>query len=362
VLGAFALVLVPCFVAYMGATAQGRPAARLAAPPALEAAESLLVESDTGQTVYSHLAQREVAIASTTKMMTAYVTLQHEASLRKLLVEQDYDAGYGESLAGFVPGVHYTVKAMLEGMLLPSGNDAAYSLAVDVGGSVPAFVAEMNADAKALGLTETHYATPVGLDTPGNYSSARDLAKLAGVLMGDPAFARIVREPSATVRGGIYLRNRNALVGAYPFVVGVKTGHTGDAGWCLVGAASLHGVHLISVVLGDPTEQQSFDDTLALLRYGLSLYHRAVVAVAGRTYATVAVAGGGEEPLVAEQAGSVVVEHGARFVVTITGVPAQIQGPLPAGTQEGEIVVTVNGHQRLSVPLVTRDAVPDVGS
>lgn len=347
------LALVTCVLASVAASSAAHAAVQLPAPPPLSAAESLLVESDNGTTVYSHLADREVAIASTTKMMTAYVTLEHEP-LTKRLVEQPYVAGYGESLAGLVPGARYSVKDMLEAMLLPSGNDAAHSLAVDVGGSVRHFIAEMNAAASRLGLGETHYATPVGLDTPGNYSSARDLAKLAAVLMAEPAFARIVRKSVAYLPGGIVVRNRDDLIGAYPFVVGVKTGHTADAGWCVVGAAHRQGVHLISVVLDDPTEDVSFDDTLSLLRYGLELFHRVDVAVGGRTYAEVPVdATGGPAALVAAHSASVVVEHGAEFNVSLTGVPSLLAGPVPAGTQEGEMDVTVGGRQVLSVPLVT---------
>jgi D-alanyl-D-alanine carboxypeptidase (penicillin-binding protein 5/6) len=351
------LALVPCVLVSVAVSPVAQASVRLPAPPPLAAAESLLVESDNDTTVYGHLADREVAIASTTKMMTAYVTLQREP-LTKRLVEQPYAAGYGESLAGLVPGARYSVKDMLEAMLLPSGNDAAHSLAVDVGGSVSHFVAEMNVAARRLGLGYTHYATPVGLDTPGNYSTARDLAKLAAVLMAEPSFARIVRESVAYLPGGLVVRNRDDLIGSYPFVVGVKTGHTADAGWCLVGAARRQGVHLISVVLDDPTEDASFDDTLSLLRYGLELFHRVHVAVGGRTYAEVPVDGtGGQETLVAANSASVVIEHGAEFNVSLSGVPPALAGPVPPGTQEGQMDVTVGGRQVLSVPLVTAAAV-----
>jgi D-alanyl-D-alanine carboxypeptidase (penicillin-binding protein 5/6) len=113
---------------------------------------------------------------------------------------------------------------MLRAMLLPSGNNVAYSLSVDVAGSTAAFVGEMNAAAAALGLGRTHYTTPIGLDTPpGNYSTATDLARLARVLMRDQLVREIVDEPSARLADGIVVDNRNDLVGTYPWVVGVKT-------------------------------------------------------------------------------------------------------------------------------------------
>lgn len=354
-----ALVVALCVLACLAASAVGRPPGEvIAAPPALVAQEAVLIESDTGATVYATHAQREVAIASTTKMMTAYVTLQHEP-LNKKLVERPYVAGPGESLAGLVPGDRYSVADMLRAMLLPSGNDVAHTLAIDVGGTIPHFIGEMNAAATTLGLDHTHFSTPVGLDTPGNYSTARDLAKLAQVLEGDRFFARVVREQIAYLPGGIVVRNRNELLGTYPFVVGVKDGHTADAGWCLVGAARWHGVHLVSVVLGEPAESDSFDDTLGLLRYGLSLYHRVRVALAGHTYLVIPANGGAQQvPLVAAQSAAVVVERGVSFDIQFADVPQALEGPVVAGVAEAEMVVTENGRQVLSVPLVTQSAIP----
>jgi D-alanyl-D-alanine carboxypeptidase (penicillin-binding protein 5/6) len=215
----------------------------------------------------------------------------------------------------------------------------------------------MNAAARRLGLGKTHFATPIGLDNPGNYSTARDLAKLAEVLMAKPAFARVVRKSVAYLPGGIVVRNRDPLIGTYPFVVGVKTGHTGAAGWCVVGAARRRGVHLISVVLGDPTEDVSFADTLSLLRYGLGLFHRVHVAVAGRVYAELPTTGTtAQTALVAAQPASVVVERDEEFNVTLVGLPLLLAFPVAPGTQEGEMDVTLRGRQVLSIPLVTAAA------
>jgi D-alanyl-D-alanine carboxypeptidase (penicillin-binding protein 5/6) len=244
----------------------------------LPAAAMLLMQEGTGAIVYSRNANAELAIASTTKLMTAYVTLQHEP-LDARLVEQPYAAGADESLAPVPAGTVLTVPDMLRAMLLPSGNNVAYSLSIDVGGTESNFVAMMNAAAARLSLGRTHYTTPIGLDTPGdNYSTADDLARLARVLMRDPLFREIVDERSATLADGIVVTNRNDLLGEYSWVVGIKTGNTADAGECLVGAARRGGVRLISVVLGTPSEAARDADTLALLRYGLSLYRGAAVA------------------------------------------------------------------------------------
>jgi D-alanyl-D-alanine carboxypeptidase (penicillin-binding protein 5/6) len=341
--------------ALVSALASAQSAGATEPPPQIAAPEALLVETDLGgSTLVSHHAERRVAIASTTKLMTAYVTLEREP-LSRVLVEQPYNAGSGESLAGLPAGGRYTVAQLLRAMLLPSGNDVANSLAIDVGGSIPHFLSLMNRAAARLGLTHTHYTTPVGLDTPGNYSTARDLEKLAEVLLHDRFFAAVAREQYAYLPGGIEVVNHEGyLLAEYPFLVGVKSGHTGDAGYCFVGAASWHGVHLISVVLGDSTQDQRDADSIALLRYGLSLYRHVRIALNGQTYATVPVSASAQQAaLIAPHNAGVVVRHGTKLAVSLTGVPAMLTGPLPAGTQEGTLAVTENGRVVLEVPLVT---------
>jgi D-alanyl-D-alanine carboxypeptidase (penicillin-binding protein 5/6) len=309
--------------------------------------------------VYARQADRRLAIASTTKLMTALVTLRR-APLDRVVRVAAYPAGGDESTAGLQDGARVTVRDLLRAMLLPSANEAAFTLAIRIGGSLGAFVAAMNADARALHLTETHYATPVGLDTPGNYSSARDLAHLAAVLLRDPFFAATVRRPAAALpsAGNRVVVNRNDLVGHYPFVVGIKTGHTLAAGQCLVGAASRDGVHLISVVLGDSSEDTRDADTLSLLRYGLALYHEVTPVRAGQVYARVPVAGRRSErlALVARRSASLVLRRGTGLTVYTRGVPAQARGPLRAGTPLGEVVVRRGSQVLARVPLVSATA------
>jgi serine-type D-Ala-D-Ala carboxypeptidase (penicillin-binding protein 5/6) len=330
------------------------------APPSdLPARAFVLMLEGSGKIVDSDAANEELPIASTTKLMTAYVTLQHEP-LTKVLVEQPYSPQEADESRAPVPaGTRLDVADMLRAMLLPSGNNVAYSLAIDVAGSTAAFVALMNEDAAALHLGLTHYTTPIGLDTPpGNYSTATDLAKLARVLMRDRVFREIVDEPRAVLADGIVVENRNDLVGAYPWVVGVKTGNTADAGECLVGAASLDGLRLISVVLGTPSEAARDADTLALLRYGLREYRSARVSVAGRVYATVPVAGRSRRAtLVAGRSATLVLARSVALHVSLD-VPRRLRGPLASGTAEGSLAVTENGRAVASVPLVTAASVP----
>jgi D-alanyl-D-alanine carboxypeptidase (penicillin-binding protein 5/6) len=324
----------------------------------LPASALLLIRQGSGSVAFERDANVELPIASTTKLMTAYVTLAHEP-LSRLLVEQPYAAGVGESLAPVPAGASLSVPDMLRAMLLPSGNNVAYSLSVDVGGTESNFVAMMNAAAAELHLGRTHYTTPIGLDTPGgNYSTATDLAKLTRVLMRDAVFREIVDEPSASLADGVVVDNRNDLVGAYPWIVGVKTGSTADALECMVAAANLGGVRLIAVVLGAPTDPVRDADTLALLHYGLSLYRSASIAVAGHVYAEVAVKGRSRPArLVARRSLALVIARAVSLHATLK-VPRRLVGPIAPGTPEGSIEVAENGRTVASVALVTADRVP----
>ena len=335
-------------------------AAGLPAPPSdLPARAWVLMLEGSGQIIASSDGDEELPIASTTKLMTTYVTLEHE-SLGKVLVEQPYTATEaGESLAPVPAGTRLSVPDMLRAMLLPSGNNVAYSLSIDVGGSTAAFVAEMNAAAASLNLGRTHYTTPIGLDTPpGNYSTPADLARLARVLMRRRIVREIVDEPRAQLADGIVVDNRNDLVGSYPWVVGVKTGNTAEAGECLVAAAKLDGVRLISVVLGAPSEAARDSDTLALLRYGLGLYRSATISARGHAYARVRVAGRRlSVSLLAARTSRLVLRRSAVLHVALD-VPARLEGPLRAGAAVGALEVTENGRTVETVSLVTAKAVP----
>src|SRR3954471_5833675 len=224
--------------------------------PAPRAASAILVQPETGDVVYAKNADKQRPIASTTKLMTALLTLER-SSLDDVVPAAPYHPLPAESVAGLRTGERLTVRDLLRALLLASANDAAVTPAVDVGGSQAGFVRAMNARARQLGLRTTHYANPVGLDEQGNYSSARDLVTLAERLLGDPFFAKTVDRPRATLTSGARVRrilNRNRLVRDVPFVDGVKTGHTGQAGYVLVGAGERKGVRMLSVVLGEPSE------------------------------------------------------------------------------------------------------------
>lgn len=338
--------------------AQGAAAA--SAPPGLAPASALLLfERDTGTVVYERNANAELQVASLTKLMTAYVTVERLPETA-VLTEQPYDATPGESLANVPAGTRMALPDMLRAMLLPSGNDVATSIAIDVGGSVPRFVALMKFWASQLNLGRTGFTTPVGLDTPpGNHSTAFDIARLANVLLRDPLVASIVDQRSARLADGQLVDNRNDLLGRYSWVVGMKTGHTLDAGYCMVGAARLDGVHLVSVVLGAPSVAARDADTIALLRYGLERYRRAVISRAGQVVARLRVAGHPHRHvrILAERRLALVLARAVRLHAALR-LPERLTGPLPAGAVVGSIVVREDGRVVHRVPLVTASAVP----
>jgi D-alanyl-D-alanine carboxypeptidase (penicillin-binding protein 5/6) len=351
---ALAIGLFLAFASPARAAAPVRPA-----PPVLHAKAAILVERDVGVTLFSKQADRQLAIASTTKLMTAYVALQH-AKLTRILTVRPYTPAPDETVAGIAAGERLSVATLLTAMLLPSGGDAAHTLAYDLGGgSIATFVGWMNSSAVALGMTGTSYSTPVGLDTPGNHSSPADLALLAEALMRNAYFAKTVDRPSATLRDGRHVTNTNDLVEDYRFVVGIKTGHTLDAGYCLVGAGSNSGANFISVVLGDPSEATRDTDTLKLLRYGTALYHRVEPVRAGHVYTSVPVVGRPAEhaALVAQRSLPLWLPRGDGLAVYPSGVVTAAVGPLVAGARLGEVVVQSGGRVLGTVPLVNRDAI-----
>jgi D-alanyl-D-alanine carboxypeptidase (penicillin-binding protein 5/6) len=325
-------------------------------PPPLSAKAWYLIDVRDG----SRLAGRNIgvprAIASTTKLMTAYIAL-HQLRLGQRLVAAPYDPLPGESLLGLEAGERMSVRDLLYGLLLPSGNDAAVTLATGAAGSVPTFVREMNSAAGRLGLEDTSYANPIGLDEAGNYSTARDLATLALRLRRQPLFRRIVDTPRTTLQTGAHPRtivNHNDLLLRVPWINGVKTGYTLDAGYVLVSSGTRKGVTLLSVVMGTPSEAARDQDSVSLLRYGFSLYLRRTPVKDGETLAAPAVRGRDERlPLVAARSARVTARRGESVRVTVDA-PDEVEGPIPRGRRLGTGVVTVGDQEVARVPLVSK--------
>ncbi len=230
--------------------------------PAVTAAAALVFDVDSGQTLYALHADQPHPPASTAKIITALVVLQRAALTDTVTVSPAAAATDGSRM-GLRAGETLTVHDLLYGLLLPSGNDAAVALAEHVGGSVEAFVDLMNQAAAGLGLTQTHFVNPDGLDAPGQTTSAADLARAAVAALQYPVFAQIVATKDAQVPGHV-LTNTNELLGALPGADGIKTGTTDEAGQCLVASLTRQGHRLLVVLL---QSQDRYADARALFKF-----------------------------------------------------------------------------------------------
>jgi D-alanyl-D-alanine carboxypeptidase (penicillin-binding protein 5/6) len=321
----------------------------------------------TGQQLYGVDPNRPLPIASTTKLMTALVTL-HDARLGEVFTEPDYRPAAADSEIGLVPGERMTVHDLMLAMLIPSADDAAEDLAYNVGHrSVARFIAMMNASAWALGLVHTHYSTPIGLDTRGNYSSASDLVRLAALLLKtDPFFRRAVTLPSAVLHTGShprYVVNRNDLLGRYPWTNGVKTGHTPAAGYVLVASATRHGLTLLSAVLGTKSEYERDANTLALLDYGFSDFRLQTPIHGQEVMARPSVSDSpGTEAVVIASRGFARVVRRTSVLSTQIAVPSQLAGPLRRHAVVGTATVLLDGRPVARIPLLLAQALPAVST
>ena len=336
------------------------PAGALAKGPPVEARAWALIDARSGEVLVSHAGASHLPIASTTKLMTAYVVL-HELPLDRLVRAAPYDAEYGESLLGLRPGQLVSVRDLLYGLILRSGNDAAYDLARAAAGSESRFVAQMNHYAAALGLADTHYANPIGLDQRGNYSSARDLATLTQHLLRIPAFAKIADSRNAVLRSVKPQRRIttiNELLRMAPWVTGVKTGHTFGALYVLVGSGRRKGVELISVAIGAPTDEDRFSDNIDLLDYGFAQYKQRRPVRRGADLANPSVRyAGGELPLRAARGVAVGIRPDQHLTVAVRA-PQQVEGPIQRGAALGTATVFVDGLRAAQVPLRAARSLP----
>ncbi|MEJ2060370.1 MAG: D-alanyl-D-alanine carboxypeptidase [Gammaproteobacteria bacterium] len=338
------------------------------APPSFKASSYILMDANSGKILAEKNADKRVEPASITKIMTAYVlyksiqagrvSLNDEVTISKKAWRQPGSRMFVEV------GTKVKLDALLHGMLIQSGNDAAMAIAQHVAGTEGAFVDLMNAEAKAMGLTGTHYADPTGLPNPKHYTTARDIAVLTRHLIHDfPQYYKLESIKEYTYNN-IKQYNRNRLLWRDPSVDGVKTGHTESAGYCLVGSAKRDGMRLISVVLGTPSEDARADDSYALLNWGYRFYatHKLYGADQPLTEARVwegsqeKVALGLTKPLF------VTIPRGSYNALKASmDVNTEVQAPVKKGQKMGDVKISLDGKPVKSVPLVALKEVPEGG-
>jgi serine-type D-Ala-D-Ala carboxypeptidase (penicillin-binding protein 5/6) len=331
-----------------------------AAPAGIDARAYLIVDGATGEVIAGRAAARPVPIASITKLMTVLVALER-SRLNELATVQADATTTGGSVIGLRPGERISVRDLATAALIHSANDAAHALADHVAGSEERFVSLMNARARALGLSETHFVRPDGLDAAGHRSSARDVTTLARVAMQKPFLRETVRRAQATIAGGRSLYVWNDLLRTFPGLIGVKTGHTSDAGWCQVAAAQGRGVTIYATLLGGPSREERNEDLARLLRFGLSRYRVATLIPRERIYAEAGARWGrGPIELVAKQPARRAVRLGATLVERVVA-PRMVALPVRKGQSLGEVRVYRGTRLVARSPLVARSTASTPG-
>ena len=312
----------------------------------------ILIDAESGRVLAGENIERELAIASTTKIMTALVALESGSLSDKVTVKQNH-LKEGSSMYLRADEV-LTLEDLLYGLLLPSGNDAAECIADHCGGGTERFVAKMNEKAAALGMTHTAFQNPSGLDAQGHYSCALDMARLAACAMREPTFARIASTKTAAV-GERMLGNHNKLLASLEGCIGLKTGYTDKAGRTLVTCCERGGLRLIAVTLRD---REDWADHAALYDYGFAAYERRCAVLRGEEYVLAPVRGGEKEsvPLAAGESFFYPLTAGEELAVSAR-LPEDLTAPLAAGQTVGELTVSLNGIELGRVPLVCAAAV-----
>ncbi|WP_040197607.1 D-alanyl-D-alanine carboxypeptidase family protein [Candidatus Soleaferrea massiliensis] len=328
---------------------------------ATSAKASILIDADSGRVLSAQNEKAKLPMASTTKIMTTLIALEQPDLTSYFTVDPEAIKVEGSSM-GLTEGDRVNLLTLCYGMILPSGNDAANVVAMRIGGSAEKFADMMNAKAAELGLKDTHFVTPSGLDADGHYTTAYDLAQLARIAMQNPLFKSICKESAAQVEFGNppfkrWLKNHNKLIEMYDGCIGVKTGFTDAAKRCLVSAAERDGVTLICVTLNDPNDwadhAKYYDAGFATLKMR--------TMEAAESY-PVKVTGGTAPTVQAKVSGPVQIlltDEEAQKVQPVVTTEPFLYAPVKAGDVIGQLQYRVDGELMASVPLI---AASDVGA
>ena len=333
---------------------------RVSAVPAIGARSAVLIDAASGTVLYGKNENMRRGMTSTTKIMTALITLERIPTDTVVSVAPEACGIEGSSVY-LTPGEQITVESLLYALMLQSANDAAEALAYAVAGSREAFVALMNEKALSLGLTDTHFENPHGLDGEHHYTTAYELALLAAHALKNDVFCEIVSTkrceiPLANGEATRLLINHNRLLREYDDIIGVKTGYTRACGRTLVSAAERDGVRLVCVTLDDGND---WADHRAMLDYGFSLYEERLLAAAGDFSFSVPVCGGvGASVTVSNPlALSVMLPRTDTEISVVTELPRFLYGGVRAGQTVGMVRFYLDGTELGAVTLVAEQDV-----
>ncbi|HEY9061318.1 MAG TPA: D-alanyl-D-alanine carboxypeptidase family protein [Pseudobacteroides sp.] len=330
--------------------------------PVINAHAAIVMDANSGRILYSKNADQRKYIASTTKIMTAIVTLEN-GNVDDVVTISKRAASIQGSSINLREGEKLKLKELLYGLMLNSGNDAAIAIAEHIGGDVETFVGMMNEKAKELNLTNTSFKTPHGLDRDGHYSTANELAQMTRYALRNPEFAKICKTVSASITGRS-LYNTNEMLGFYPGADGVKTGYTGQAGRCLVCSATRDGWKLISVVLGCPTRTIRADSSRKILDYSFKNYKQQTILKADEELKKISVIKGKKKFVsltVNEEIKYPLKDEELNKLKRVEDIPDSLEAPIGQGVGIGNISFSLNGNIIAKVQVKTKHEVPRKG-
>ena len=315
---------------------------------ALSAEKAILADAATGRILYEKNADSRSLIASTTKIMTALVVCEQCNVLDRMRIPKEAVGIEGSSMY-LQEGEVLTIQELLYGLMLHSGNDAAVALAIYCGGTVEGFAEMMNDKARQIGMQNSHFENPNGLDAPGHYSTARDLAMLAAYAMQNPIFSKTVSTKNITI-GQRYLHNHNKLLWQVEGADGVKTGYTRAAGRILVSSALRDGRRLVAVTINAPDD---WHDHAMLLEQGFSGFAHRNILQEGQIIGSLEIAGGdcGHVQLLAAEDFDYALARDEKVSLLIPGT-GFVYAPVTAGADAGFVHVCVDGKSVGKVPLI----------
>lgn len=340
-------LLLSCLLLNVPAAASG---------PSTDAAAAVLMDADSGRVLYACDPHEPRPIASVTKLMTALVALESGHSPEEQVEIREEWTGIEGSSLYLKPGERLKLETLLYGLLLRSGNDAAQAVAAHCGGSVEAFVEGMNEKAEQLGMENTHFVNPSGLDEEGHCSSAYDLALLARACLSCAPLMEMTSTRTVTLEGR-YLTNHNKLLWRYEGCLGMKTGYTEKAGRTLVSAARREGMTLICVTLSDPNDWR---DHAALYDHGFSAFQRRCIVCKGDILATVPVEGSLIPMWVlrADESLFCAMRDGEEPRLSYEWKTRGLSAPVKEGSVSGQAVYTVGEDTCLRIPLIISRDIP----
>ena len=335
----------------------------LAEEPDVKAAGAVLMEKESGRILWQKNADKAMAPASTTKIMTAVIVLEN-SSLDKVVTVDKEACTAPKVKMGLKAGERITVEQLLYALMLQSSNDAAVALAIDTAGSVEDFAALMNEKAKNIGCRDTYFVTPNGIDKGEHHSTPHDMALIAAYALDNAEFCRIIgtkRVDFKTDKNSYSIYNHDRFLSEYPGAIGIKTGFTGKAGHCFAGAAGQNGLTLVSVVFasgwGSTGKELKWRDTKALMDYGFKNYRYAQIAQRGTLVRKIPVKNGREKTLrlvLARDFGTA-FKKDEKYSIKCN-IPDFVRAPVKAGQVLGNAEIRINGELAANIDVIAENS------